>query len=276
MRTNFGSPMWAAALLSLVLGGSSQGQEGDASKPRLVVQTGHSSQVLAAGFSPDGKRIVTGSWDNTARIWDADTGKEIRQLIGHTNLLLAAVFSPDGKRIVTGSQDRTARIWDADTGKELRQLTGHAGRVKAVGFSPDGKRIVVYLRVGHLDTDWKVIIGVVVGLGSKAELFQIIHALGPRRRLTHFLDRGDKQADQYRDDRNDDQQFEKRETGSRLIETPLDGTHVRSPRNRALPAPALSERFTFNVPSRSHSSEHREQPVNPSPGPRDYLCPRSA
>jgi len=47
------------------------------------VQTGH-GLITAVGFSPDGKRIVTGSWDQTARVWDADTGKELRRLTGHT------------------------------------------------------------------------------------------------------------------------------------------------------------------------------------------------
>jgi WD40 repeat protein len=53
--------------------------------------------------------------DNTARIWDAATGKEITVLRGHENVLLSAAFSPDGARIVTASEDKTARVWDAAT-----------------------------------------------------------------------------------------------------------------------------------------------------------------
>jgi WD40 repeat protein len=74
--------------------------------------------VLSAAFSPDGKKIITASWDKTARIWDATTGKELQALEGHTSSVFSAAFSPDGKKIVTASGDKTARIWDATTGKD--------------------------------------------------------------------------------------------------------------------------------------------------------------
>jgi hypothetical protein len=64
-------------------------------------------------FSGDGKRVVTASFDNTARIWDVDSGTEIAVLKGHTNSVIRAVFSSDGKRVVTVSDDNTMRIWDA-------------------------------------------------------------------------------------------------------------------------------------------------------------------
>ena len=67
----------------------------------------------SAAFSPDGSRIVTASSDNTARIWDAASGKEIAVLRGHEASVDSAAFSPDGSRIVTASEDNTARIWDA-------------------------------------------------------------------------------------------------------------------------------------------------------------------
>jgi WD40 repeat protein len=62
--------------------------------------------------SRDGSRIVTAARDNTARIWDAVTGKEIAVLRGHDKGVRSAAFSPDGFRIVTASDDNTARIWD--------------------------------------------------------------------------------------------------------------------------------------------------------------------
>jgi WD40 repeat protein len=96
--------------------------------------------VSSAAFSPDGKRIVTASFDNTARIWDAATAKEIEVLRGHA--VDSAAFSPDGKRIVTASFDNTARIWDAATAKEIAVLHGHGDRVYSAAFSPDGSRIV--------------------------------------------------------------------------------------------------------------------------------------
>jgi WD40 repeat protein len=69
--------------------------------------------VLSASFSADSARIVTASWDKTARIWDAATGKEITVLRGHDDSVSSAAFSPDGMWIVTASWDKTARIWDA-------------------------------------------------------------------------------------------------------------------------------------------------------------------
>jgi WD40 repeat protein len=66
--------------------------------------------VYSAAFSPDGSRIVTASWDKTARIWDASTAKEIAILHGHKNNVVSGSFSPDGTRIVTASRDDTARI----------------------------------------------------------------------------------------------------------------------------------------------------------------------
>ena len=102
--------------------------------------------MLSAAFSPDGKRIVTASGDNTARLWDAATGKQIgTPLAGHESWawVHSAAFSPDGKRIVTASADKTARLWDAESGKQIgAPLVGHEGVVNSAAFSPDGKRIV--------------------------------------------------------------------------------------------------------------------------------------
>ena len=101
------------------------------------------SAVNSVAFSPDGTRIVTGSHDPTAKVWDAQTGNELLTLKGHSSSVNSVAFSPDGKRIAIGSAagvDATAKVSDAHSGKELLMLPW-AGQVNSVAFSPDGKRI---------------------------------------------------------------------------------------------------------------------------------------
>ena len=116
-------------------------------RPRMIVifdlvLAGHMGLVNSAAFSPDGSRIVTASWDTTARVWDARTGAALATLSGHKFWLNSAAFSPDGGRIVTASWDRTARVWDAKTGAMLAVLSGHTGPVNSAAFSPDGSRVI--------------------------------------------------------------------------------------------------------------------------------------
>ncbi|MBW4515909.1 MAG: WD40 repeat domain-containing protein [Timaviella obliquedivisa GSE-PSE-MK23-08B] len=102
-----------------------------------------SDKVISIAFSSDGKKIVSGSKDNTVRLWNTNTQQPIGQpLRGHQKTVLAVAFSPDGTRIVSGSVDKTIRLWDTATGKQIRQLEGHKYSVVSVAFSPDGTRIV--------------------------------------------------------------------------------------------------------------------------------------
>jgi len=86
-------------------------------------------RVCCVAFSPDGRRIVTGSWDDTAKVWDAASGKVLLTLKGHIDWVRSVAFSPDGRRIATGSDDRTAKVWDAASGSEMLTLKGHTDRV---------------------------------------------------------------------------------------------------------------------------------------------------
>jgi len=104
---------------------------------------GHDYFVTSVTFSPDGKRIASGSFDKTICLWDAETGLQLGgPLTGHTDEVWSVAFSPDGKRIASGSLDKTICLWDAETGLQLGSpLTGHTDSVWSVAFSSDGKRI---------------------------------------------------------------------------------------------------------------------------------------
>ena len=82
--------------------------------------------------------IVSGSYDSTARLWDANTGSELHTLTGHTDAIVSVAYSPDGMTVATASWDGTVRLWDTNTGDERRTLTGHTAEVNDVSFSPDG------------------------------------------------------------------------------------------------------------------------------------------
>jgi WD40 repeat protein len=102
----------------------------------LVPQVGQ-KHVAAVAFSQDGRYLVTGGFDNTARLWNMETGVELRRFDGHQGGVTAVAFSPNGRFVLTASADKTARLWDAETGKELRQF-GNKQEVLSVAFSPDG------------------------------------------------------------------------------------------------------------------------------------------
>ena len=102
----------------------------------------HTGEVRSVAFSVSGKRIVSGSADQTVKVWDALTGRETLTLKGHTGAVNSVAFSADESRIVSGSEDQTVKVWDALTGQETLTLKGHTSWVYSVGFSADGKRIV--------------------------------------------------------------------------------------------------------------------------------------
>jgi len=112
-----------------------------ADQSRMTLR-GHKILATSVAFSPDSNRIISGSWDNTIKVWDAETGDELMTLRGHKECVKSVAFGPDGKRIVSGSYDKTVKIWDAATGTELRTLRGHGQWINVVAFSPGGKRIV--------------------------------------------------------------------------------------------------------------------------------------
>ena len=104
---------------------------------------GHSGDgIRSIVVSKDGKRALTGGTDRTIRLWDIETGKELKKLTGHTSWAWEVMFGPDEKQVFsTGSLDRTARRWDLESGKELQQYKGHVYRTYGLAVTPDGKTL---------------------------------------------------------------------------------------------------------------------------------------
>ncbi|MBI4615485.1 MAG: protein kinase [Planctomycetes bacterium] len=101
--------------------------------------SGHEAAISVVAWSPDGKRLASGSYDNTIRLRDGETGRAIATLEGHRDDVNSIAFSPDGKRLASGSDDNTVRLWDGETGRAIATLEGHGDIVWSVAFSPDGK-----------------------------------------------------------------------------------------------------------------------------------------
>lgn len=102
----------------------------------------HEDFVRTATFSPDGTRVVTGSWDKTARLWDTATGRTHGSALEHQGHVEAVAFSPDGTKVATASSDNTARLWDVASAKPLGPPLRHDGPVWSVAFSQDGQCLV--------------------------------------------------------------------------------------------------------------------------------------
>ena len=100
------------------------------------------STVNSVAFSPDSSRVVSGSDDNTVRIWNAITGEVEAELKGHMGKVLSVAFAQDDSRVVSGSIDKTIRIWNAMIGEKEAELKGHTGWVTSVAFAQDGRRVV--------------------------------------------------------------------------------------------------------------------------------------
>src|SRR5205085_4219365 len=98
----------------------------------------HRSDIFSLSFSPDGKRLASASKDRLVKIWNAQTGEEIRTLKGHEADVLRVAFSPDGKTIASAAADGTLRLWDSETGEIRHKIKAHGGMVCDVSFSRDG------------------------------------------------------------------------------------------------------------------------------------------
>ena len=110
-------------------------------KPERILR-GHRGRVVALSFSHDGKLLLTGSTDATAKVWSLDSGR-VATLRGHHDDLTSARFSPNDRLVATASRDHDVRLWDARTGRLMRPvLRAHFGAVSDARFSDDGRWLV--------------------------------------------------------------------------------------------------------------------------------------
>ena len=102
--------------------------------------TGHTHKVSSVSFSPDDTTLASGSYDDTIRLWEVNTGRHLHTLTGHTGSVNSVSFSPDSSTLASASW-REVRLWEINTGSHLRTLTGHTDEVISVSFSPDGQTL---------------------------------------------------------------------------------------------------------------------------------------
>jgi WD40 repeat protein len=103
---------------------------------------GHANFVSAVAPLPDGKRVLSASFDNTLKVWDLGTGQCLRTLQGHTNWVASLAVLPDGRRALSASGDNSLKLWDLDSGLCLYTLQGHSHYVMAVAVSHDDKHAI--------------------------------------------------------------------------------------------------------------------------------------
>lgn len=106
---------------------------------------GHTSSVFSVAYSHDGRFIVIGNGDQTARILDTGTGQQVGVLQGHKSEVSDAVFSPDSRLVLTGGYDKTIRIWDRVSGQQVRSTTlpAHSSHIISAALSPDSRYAIV-------------------------------------------------------------------------------------------------------------------------------------
>jgi hypothetical protein len=116
------------------------------SRSRLLLRSfsGHTDWVNSVAFSPDGRSALSGSKDETLKLWDVATGAEIRVFVGHGSSVDSVAFSPDGRTALSGGSDDEIKVWDVATGKELRAFSDrHSNKyVLSYAFSPDRRSVL--------------------------------------------------------------------------------------------------------------------------------------
>lgn len=115
---------------------------------------GHNDEVVSVVVTPDGQHAISGSYDCTVKVWNLETGEEIRTFSGHADWVNSIAVTPDGQRVISASSDKTLKVWDIKTGTEILTFFGHDGSVGSVVVSPDGQRVISSSRLGTTYKEW--------------------------------------------------------------------------------------------------------------------------
>jgi hypothetical protein len=111
-------------------------------KPKLLSTIhGHADTILAIAFAPDGSSIASASYDKLVKLWDVNTGKQIKSLKEHSDAVYAVAFMPDGKRLVSAAGDRTLKVWDLTAGKRLITMNDALDALYTVAVNRSGTQI---------------------------------------------------------------------------------------------------------------------------------------
>jgi WD40 repeat protein len=130
---------WHILAVSFVLwSGTSSTQAGE----RITVRIQHGLQVRSVVFSPDGKTLASGAGDRKVCLWDAVSGKKLKEFGPLLGSIRAVAFAPDGKTLAAASSERAIVLWDVASGRERDRWVAHRSWVTAVAFVPDGKSLI--------------------------------------------------------------------------------------------------------------------------------------
>lgn len=121
-----------------------------------VIQKGHELAVLTVAVSPDSNYVATGSRDKSIKLWELNTGREVRSFLGHGASVNQLEFSSDGKYLISANGDATAKIWEVATGKELFSIKPDEERITDVAYDPKG-RFFVTVGFGQKVRVWDVL-----------------------------------------------------------------------------------------------------------------------
>jgi WD40 repeat protein len=173
---------------------------GDPLPPGAVARMGtvrfrHGQHVSSVAFAPNGKLIASAGSDETIRLWERATGRELRRLTGHQDVVRFVTFTPDGKHLISASghyaetREASVRLWEVATGKEVGRLLQDRGKqpMLALALSADGK----ILAAGNGNTIWLVEVPRGRGLGVcriPAGEVKCIRFTSDTRRLAAFFD----------------------------------------------------------------------------------------